>query len=439
MDMNKLLSGLTQLLILLPGAASCYLAAKDRMRFSYAKTTALCAAVLIPYSVAAASVHALFSVDINTMLLPSLILFFFLYRRTVDIDLPRSLAIYIGVCSIETFPAQFAYAFDAILHPTSGAANFSIEAELFQLGISFLLLAAFARPAIRHFSSAVDSLNSPKIWYYTVAISSVFLIFNVIAVPRSYATLHAGRMYWIFPLLEATMMTLLVGSYVLFYRSMKIILEHAKLKERSQLLEMQSRQYYVLLEHMRQTAKLRHDFRHSIRLLANLAEQGDNGSIRAHIAEYETLLDRYVIVNYCKNAALNALFGYYREMADNAEIDTDWNIELPEPLPFLELDMTGLFGNLMENAIAGCKTVPECDRYFSLTAEIHHENMLYIVSTNSFDGKISKDTDGYKSTKHAGNAIGLAAIAAVAEKYGGMSNAYNSDTEFFVDVALKIK
>lgn len=79
MDMHKFLSGLVQLLILVPGAASCYLAAKDRMRFSYAKTAALCAAVLIPYSVVVTSVYALFYIDINIILLPSLILFFFLY------------------------------------------------------------------------------------------------------------------------------------------------------------------------------------------------------------------------------------------------------------------------------------------------------------------------------------------------------------------------
>lgn len=438
MDMHKLLSAILQALILIPGAASCYLAAKDRMKFSYAKTAALCAAVLLPYSIAAAFLHTLLSININIILFPSLILFFFLYRRTVNMDMPRSLAIYVGVCSIETFPAQFAYAFDAILHPASGAANFSWEAALFQLGISFLLLVAFLRPATQHFALAVDSLDAPKIWYYTVALSSVFLIFNVIAIPHSYATLHSGRMYWIFPVFEATMMAVLVGIYVLFYRGMEIILEHAKLKERSQLLEMQSRQYLVLLEHMRQTTKLRHDFRHSIRLLATLAEQGDTGSIRAHIAEYETLTNRYTIANYCKNAALNALFSYYREMADNAKIDTDWNISLPDPLPFLEIDMTGLFGNLMENAIAGCKTVPESARYFCLTAEIHHGNMLYIVSTNSFNGKISKDKNRYQSTKHDGNGIGLDAIAAVAEKYDGMAKVDNSDTEFFVDVALKI-
>ena len=49
--------------------------------------------------------------------------------------------------------------------------------------------------------------------------------------------------------------------------------------------------------------------------------------------------------------------------------------------------MTGLFGNLMENAIAGCLTVPESSRYFCLTSQVRHGNQLYIVSTVPFPKK----------------------------------------------------
>lgn len=437
MDMHRLLSALLQLLVLIPGAVSCYLPAKGRMRFTPSKTAALCAAVLLPCAAATALLYALFSIHMNWMLFPSLALFFFLYRRTVDLDLPRSLAIYVGVCAIESFPAQFACSFDAFLHPASSAADLSPEAALFQLMISLLLLAAFFRPVTRHFTWTVDRIGFPKIWYSTVVISAVSLIMNVIAIPQSYATLHTGRMYWIFPVAEAGALAVLTGFYILFYRGAALILEQAELKERFQLLEMQSRQYHVLLEHVRQTAKLRHDFRHSLRLIASLAEQGDNGSIRAHVAEYETILDRHAIANYCKNATLNALFGHYHEIATASGIRTDWSIELPEPFPFLELDMTGLFGNLMDNAIAGCLTVPEASRYFCLTTQVRH-GRLYVVSTNSFDGKVLKGKEGYLSTKDNGNGIGLSAITAAAEKYGGSAKASNSNTEFFVDIVLKI-
>lgn len=438
MDMEKFRLALPQFLILLPGAASCYLAVKNQMKLSPAKTAALCMAVILPYSVTAASLCALFPLNVNTILPASLVLFFFLYRRTVDLDLSCSLAVFVGVCAVETFPVQFSYAFDAWLHPASGAAELSPEAALFQFGISVLLLAAFAYPATHHFQRAVDSPGFSKIWYFTVVLSSIFLILNLLAIPQSYRTLHAGRMLWIFPMFETGMFATLVTIYVLFYRGIVIILEYAGLQERTRLFEMQSHQYRILQEHMRQTARLRHDFRHSVRLLSSLAENGDIGSIRAHLAEYDTSFAENTPTNYCANAALNALFGYYHEMAVLAGIRMDWHIELPEPLSFSELDMASLFGNLMENAIAGCRTVPEEARYFCLTTEVRHGNRLYIVSTNRFDGNVRKGRDGYRSTRHGGTGTGLASIMTVAEKYGGSAKVSNSDTEFYVDAVLKI-
>ena len=100
--------------------------------------------------------------------------------------------------------------------------------------------------------------------------------------------------------------------------------------------------------------------------------------------------------------------------------------------------MVSIFGNLMENAIDGCRTVPEGRRYFRLTTQVCHGNRLYIVSTNNFDGKVRKGKDGYRSTKHSGNGTGLTAIAAAAEKNSGSAQFSNSITEFFADVELKI-
>lgn len=438
MDRDRFFSVMLQFMILLPGMTSCYLPAKKRMKLSVAKTAVLHLAAILPCSVAAALLCTYFSIDANRILLLSLVPLFFLYRYTIDLDLSCTLAIYVGVCAIETFPVQFGHALDAALHPYSGAAALSPEAAFFRFALSVLLLAAFVYPAARHFQRAVDRLNYPIFWYFTVALSSVFFLFNVIAAPQSYSTLHTGRMLWLFPVFEAGAFAVLVAVYVIFYRGVIVILEHEKLQERARLLEMQSRRYQALQEHMRQTARMRHDFRHSVRLLASLAEKGDTDSIRAHLAEYEISLAENVAADYCANAALNALFCYYHEMAEAAGIRTDWHIELPEPLPFMELDMAALFGNLMENAIAGCRTVPEDSRYFCLTTQVRHGNRLYIVSTNSFDGKVGKNSEGYLSTKQDGSGIGLASILAVSEKYGGQAKASNSDTEFFVDAVLKI-
>lgn len=121
-----------------------------------------------------------------------------------------------------------------------------------------------------------------------------------------------------------------------------------------------------------------------------------------------------------------------------AGIETDWKIGLPEPLRISGLDLASLFGNLLENAIDGCCSLPEGSRYSCLTAELRHGRMLYVVSTNSFYGQVQKGTDGYRSTQHSGKGTGLASIAAVAEKYHGSVRVSHSGEEFFVDVALKV-
>jgi len=438
MNMEQWLSALLRLLVLFPSGASCYYVMKNQMKYTLRKTAALCTAVLLPYTFLCSALSALLQIDVNTIFLPSLILFFFPYRHTVTASLPKCLAVYVGVCAVQTFPAQFAYAFDAFRYPESGAADFSVEAAFFRLGLSCLVAAIFAWPACSLFFRMIDCLDTPKIWYSTILLSSVFLIFNVVAVPQSYQTIHTGRIFSLFLLLEGCLFAILTAIYVLFYRGTTIILEHTKLKERTQLLEMQARQYRTLQEHMQSTARLRHDFRHSVRLLSSLAEKGDIGSIQKHLAAYEVSLAENTPANYCANAALNALFSHYYEIAVSAGIDTDWHIELPKLAPVNELDIVSLFGNLIENAIDGCLTVSEGRRYFCLTTEIHHNSRLYIVCTNNFDGRVRKRKDGYHSTKHSGNGIGLTAIIAAAEKYGGSAQASNSETEFFVDVELKI-
>lgn len=430
------LSALIQLLVLIPSVLSCYLPAKNQMKFSMQKTAVLCCTAVMSFALVGASAIMAFNLETNTVLLPAIFAFFFLFQITVKLELHKTLAIYVGVCAIQTFPAQFANIAEMYLKSETG--YLSLPSAFVHLGLSCLLVILFIYPARWLFFKMVDELNIPKIWYSVTALSAIFLIFNILAIPNSYDIIRESRLQYLFPALECCALAVLVTIYVLFYRGSMVIIEHAQLEKRSQLLEMQSHQFRELQEYMRQTAQLRHDFRHSVHLLSTLAENGDIDNIRAHLSEYEQRLAENVSVNYCSNAALNALFGYYHEMANSFKIKTDWKIELPEPLTVSELDMAALFGNIMENAVSACASLPEEERYFSLTSELRHGNHLYVVSTNSFDGTVRKVRDGYRSTKHSGRGTGLISIAAVAEKYGGSAQVYNSDKEFFVDVVVKI-
>ena len=172
--------------------------------------------------------------------------------------------------------------------------------------------------------------------------------------------------------------------------------------------------------------------------MAGLAESGDLESLRTQLNEYEQQLDLSSPASYCHNAALNALFNYYREIALAGQIKTNWNIHIPEPLTVSELDLCCLLGNLIENAIAGCETLPAERRFFSLSIVPKNTNYLYIVSTNSFDGAVRKNQKGYLSTKRDGKGLELFSIKTIAQKYKGTAQIFNSGQEFFVNIMLKI-
>lgn len=437
MKLQAWIDFLPQYLVFFPAAATCYLPMRNQMKYTPAKTAALCLAVLVPFIPAAAWVQTVFHLGYNTLLLPSLPVFFLLYRRTVNTDLARTLAVYMSVCAVMTFSAHAVNTYTAYRYPLSWNTYNPLEGALLQAGLGCLLAAVawVLRPPTRW---SIDHVNFMPIWYSIVAISGIVMGLNIALVPDSPELYYAGRSFRLLPLLEVCLLALLACVYVLFYQAARLMMGQAQLEQRTQLLEMQGHQYRALREHMEQTARLRHDFRHSVRLLSDMAEHDDLDGIRVYLKQYEDVLTGSTAVDFCANAALNALLRYYHELAVSAGVRTSWKIELPDPLTVSELDLASLFGNIIENGIEGCQTLPEGERYFNLTAETRHGRSLYIVATNSFDGHIRKGKTGYRSTKHSGAGLGLPAIAAVAEKYGGVLQVSNSGTEFFTDVEIKI-
>ncbi len=434
--MERWLSAFFQLSVFAFGIASCYLPISRRLRMSWKKILGLWIAILIPYFLIGSTLYAQFSLPMLFIELPALLGFFFVYWSTIKIDLSRALAIYVGTAAVELFTFPFSCMVDAKLNPDLSAFNLSWQGALVQPICSGLLFLGFSYPAYHYFSSVVDLLNAPKVWFSTVIISLIFFLLNLIVVPYSFKTLFVARVYKIYVIVECAWLITLIAIYILYYYTASFVLKNSLLKEKTQLLEMESKQAQKLQEYIRQTTKLRHDFRHSVRLLSTLAKEEDLVALKEHLAAYETQLEMPSPAQYCQNVALNALFGYYEQMAKEANIRCTWKIALPDPLPFSELDLASLFGNLIENAIHGCEELPDNERYFFLTTEIPHPGELYIVSTNSFNGVIHKIGLKYHSTKSKGLGIGLNSMEATVEKYKGHIKITHDHKEFDVDIFL---
>lgn len=431
------LSSFFQLLIFIPGIILCYLPAYTVAKFKLLTLTSLWTILLTLYVLIGSTLQAYFSVPMYLIELPALVVFFLIYWSTVHLDIIRALAIFVTVCSIEMFSLQIACFIDAFWHPTLGIAQLSWQAALIEALFSFVLLGALFYPAKRYFSWMIHSLDSPKIWGSIIMISAIFFGLSLFILPLSYQTVHQGRIRLIYPTVGLGAILVLSSIYIIYYYTTVLILKNYELREKASLLEIQTKHTQVLQNYIRQNAKLRHDFRHSVRLISSLIDEGDLMALKKHLSIYEKQLSTSSPTHYCNNTALNALLSYYQEMAKEAHVKTIWSISLPDPLPFSELDLATLFGNLIENAIKSCQQIPEDQRYFHLTTEVSEPGHLYIVSTNSFNGHVRFKNGKYYSTHTKGLGIGLPSIQATAEKYKGEVKISHSPNEFYVDILLK--
>jgi len=283
----------------------------------------------------------------------------------------------------------------------------------------------------------VEDLDFPAVWRAVLVLPVLFTAFNIFVIPHEYQTLYTNRMFTIYIVFEFAMLGLMTFLYFLLYRVCVLILEQTRLEESARILAVQAEQYDKLLGQLEQTRRLRHDFRHQIQTLRTLAQDGSLEDIRRFLLEYDDSALSPALKNYCRNNALNALFNYYGEIAEKDGIRCDWRICLPDELSVPEPELCSLLGNLLENAILGCRTAEPGQRTFELIIEPQHTEYLYIVSTNSFDGKVRQRNGRYLSTRHAGGGIGLSSIEATAARYGGTARFSHEGTAFCADIALK--
>ena len=430
------LASFVQFLVLIPAALLCYLPMKTKLRYSPARTAGLFGLVYLFFIPAAAWILTFFHIGANAVMFPVIAIFFLFYWKTLNVSLSKALAVYI-LNSI---------AFSAWFHPYGTYLDVFLDTVLFQLFASLFLTLILSFSFSKKLAHLIECLDIEHIWYITLPVSGFFLLFNIQCIPHSYETLHVNRVFFIFLICITLLLGLLLFLCVLFYHTVTLLIDSFRQQERTHFLEIQAEQYNIFYNHMEQTRRLRHDFKHSVHALSVLANSGDVENLKKYLADYEQqVLTLDKLRPFCKNAVLNALFHHYYAMAQSAEIRTEWHISIPDPLTISTLDLSSLMGNILENAIAGCRTVPEKERYFILTIEILEQNSLYIVSSNSSDGNLKKESGIYQTTKSQLNSqtqrehgIGLYSIRTLAEKYNGMSQFSYDNGQFCVDVVLKL-
>lgn len=227
-----------------------------------------------------------------------------------------------------------------------------------------------------------------------------------------------------------------IGS-VLIYRTILNLVstqeKYLRLQAENQSFSMREVQYDSLNRQIEETRRTRHDLRHHVNILKIIRETGDMETLDDLIARYE---QQYSIqpLRFCENDTVNSILFYYFNRTKNSEVDFDVICNIPEEISIDRIELSVLFGNLLENAIEAT-IKKETGRFIRVRSSFSGECLSLIIS-NSYEIMPEQHGEVFRSKKHSGNGIGIESVKNISLHYHGTSSFTFQDGVFTASVLL---
>lgn len=204
------------------------------------------------------------------------------------------------------------------------------------------------------------------------------------------------------------------------------------------------RQLTMQVEHLRQmnqkveeSAKLRHDFRHHLRTLMTLSEERRCEELENYIRGITEIAEGTRLGRLTDNIELDALVQYYSNLALSNNIQFRARLNLPSIINFPIVDLCGLLGNLLENAVEACQRQQTGDKTIFIAGRAQDGHLEFVVD-NSFDGKLKTRGGKYLSSKRNSFGLGISSVLETVKRYDGIINLYTDNKGFHAEVCLPL-
>ena len=433
-----MIAALLSYIMVLPAQVLCLLPMHHQLKPGWKKTVVILAVLNVCLLPVAAFVTVQFSLDINYVLFPLLLIFFAVYQHILNCPVSKTLSVFLSVSALMAILCNLTCAIEASFDPSSGANALSLKSALIQLGVNAVAAGILFFPFFRYGSRLIDELKLQKIWYMTIPFSAVMIICNLFIRPLKYETLFVNNVFRSFLFSIFSFLILWSLLCVIYYQIVMGVLNASRTRERMRMLEMQESQFESQQQYMESFARTRHDFRQNILTMKNLYHEGNFEQLGQYIDEYYDALPVPETRQYCCNRALNALLNFYAGKAKENDIPVSFRIDIPQKISVSDIDLCTIIGNILENAVAASLEIP-VERRSLLLSGLVQNNRLYIVATNSFSGLVRQRNSEYLSSRHTGSGIGLKSVCASAEKYHGKAVFSHNGQEFHSDVMLLLQ
>lgn len=195
-------------------------------------------------------------------------------------------------------------------------------------------------------------------------------------------------------------------------------------------------QYKYYLEQEKKhnkTVQILHDVNKHVKAIEQLYANGNKKNANEYTDRIVNTLKPLIPIRYTGNPILDILLTDKKTLADEKDIKFEIKINNVD-INFIEaIELTTIFGNLLDNAIEACENIEE-EKKIILSMEQYHE--MITIRIGNTCGKI-KWRNGFPiSEKGENRGIGLNNVRRCIQKYDGSINFKEQDNFFVVDMFL---
>ena len=308
-------------------------------------------------------------------------------------------------------------------------ASNTIRNTLFYLGSECLILLLFLF-ALRDISKL-----SEKAYGFLIAVTAAALFVSTYFLSRVLGldpNLLPIRYQAQFYLINLLILILFLSILLLNQITGKAFSENMELAEELHLREKNEERNKALLQSAESLQRWKHDYKNHLIAMKGLLEDGAYRQLQEYIlGQLESLPEAFPTVN-TGHRVVDAILTNKIALAKNAGAAFRHSVLLPEQMPLNDIELTGVLGNLLDNAIEACQKIPGDGASISFAMK-PKRGMLYIGVENSSLGEYLYRPDGALETtkeEKETHGKGLSNVEGIVEAHAGFCQVHAKQDSF---------
>lgn len=357
-----------------------------------------------------------------TCSLPSLVFFWFLARR-------RDGRFLFTFCMSDTLMLL-------ILHSTSILDFFLGNTYLFMLAARLVACPLLTWAAYRWFRPVYLEIQNQvtKGWYIFTAIALIFYV--VLSMSISIPTMITQRPEQL-PA-HVLLLILMPVIYIHIFTTLRHQQKLHEMTEQENILKLQVAGTAARMEELaaadEQFRVERHDFRHKMQVIADMAARKELDKLQALATAYRESIPEAQVRRYCANPVVDAVLSTYLKKAERKGIRVETALSFPEPIPVPDAELATVFANALENAIHACEKLPTEKTWVQIKVLAVPRFMIQV--SNSYNGIVAFDKEGIPVSQNDGHGFGTRSIVTFCKKSGAFYEFKATEEKFQLRISF---